>query len=484
MSPKLKSNSFRKWMVAGITIMTVIVFAATFFQAGVPATVGARPVASPSYAYNSTVYKYQWMNYTGSSGPAPMSNSTMACFEPTKEVVMFGGQSIVNMSYNNSGKVMYKNTEVFSNQTWTYESGTWSKLTTQSSIPQMAGSSTAYYPRGDSIVLFGGINNGTYFNQTWIFTGLTWTPLKGLTLAPSPRAFTTMAYSPILRGIVLFGGMTAKGYSNSTWLFKDNSWSRLKVNGTAPMAMEGMAASPLPNGNILYYGGYNGKYSNYTYVLNTTSMKWMNISSSNSPPAMAFASLDYFKFNNFTLLYGGVMSNGMPSNSTYIFNSMAEWVNLHIASPSPEYGQAISTYGANNTIVMFGGTMNNTISGYENMTYQFQNNTYNWVLFNENGLPNGSKWGIELGNMYNNTTGEFVGFLVMTGTYNYTVFAPSGYETSSSSGNVTMYFSELQENVGFSKIPGLLYYSYGAIGGIIIVILALVGSEAYRKIMK
>jgi hypothetical protein len=424
------------------------------------------------------------MNDTSVVGPMPVSNGTMSCFVPSEEVVLFGGQTVMNLSVNKSGKKTFEMVNAYSNQTWLYQSGQWSRLTSQSSIPQMAGSSSSYYPRGESIVLFGGENNGTLFNYTWIFTGLTWTPLKGLTTVPSARAFSAMAYSANIKGIILFGGKTASGYSNSTWLFRDNSWSKITTKGDVPPAMEGAAMSQLPDGNLLLYGGYNGSYSNSTYILNTTTDKWSKVDTTITPPALAFSSLNYFSFNDFTLLYGGVTGNGKASNATYMFNSADQWQELHIKTPSAEYGQSLSVYSANNTVVLFGGAFNSTYSGYTNDTYQFQNNSYNWVIFNESGLPSGLKWGIQLGNSYNNTTGNFVGFMLMTGTYDYNITAPAGYQTSSPSGNLTMYFSELQESVTFSKIPGLLYYSYGAIAGIVIVILAMAGAEVYRKITK
>lgn len=484
MSHKLNRSKINKFLVGTVTVLTVIVFAFSSLSSGVPVSGQHGISATPQYQYNRTVYKYQWMNDTSVVGPMSVSNGTMSCFIPSQEVVLFGGQTMLNLSFNKSGKNTFQVVKAYSNQTWVYQSGQWSRLTSQSSIPQMAGSASAYYPRGESIVLFGGENNGTFFNYTWIFTGLTWTPLKGLTLAPSARAFSSMAYSANLRGIVLFGGKTSSGYSNSTWLFKDNAWARLTTKGNVPPAMEGTSMSQLPDGNILLYGGYNGSYSNTTYILNTTSMIWSKLDTSFSPPALAFSSLNYFKSNNFTLLYGGIGANGMPLNTTYIYTSQGQWETLHISTPSAKYGQAMSVYSANDTIVLFGGTYNSSMAGYTNYTYQFQNNSYNWIIFTESGLPSGLKWGMQLGNSYNNTTSDQVGFLVMTGTYNYNITVPSGYETSTPSGNVTMYFSELTESVTFSKIPGLLYYSYGAIAGIVIVILALIGSEVYRKIIK
>lgn len=154
---------------------------------------------------------------------------------------------------------------------------------------------------------------------------------------------------------------------------------------------------------------------------------------------------------------------------------------MNINSPSPAYGQSMSVLEANDTIVLYGGLSTNN-NEYINYTYQFQNNTYNWVEFQESGLPGNSTWGITLNSKTVKTTSNEVEFLLMAGTYGYTTIAPSGY--TGQSGNITMYASFITQSISFSKIPSFFYYTYGLIAGIVIVILAYIGSMVYRKILK
>ena len=475
------SGIYLKIVTAAIAVVMIVSFSLAIYTS-TPSITSSGSVNAPFISYSQPVLKDQWINYSTSTGPAPMSNSTMSCFEPSSEVILFGGEYMANVTSGTGKNVTYKNVMEYSNSTWAYSSGVWSSVKTGSSIPQMAGSASAYDAPAKSVVLFGGENNTTLYNQTWIYTGFTWTPLK-LAVAPSARVDASMAYSSALNGVVLFGGQTSTGYSNSTWIFKGGAWQKLSGAGIIP-AMSGSALGSTGNGNLVLYGGFNGTaYSSATYIFNVGSMKWSKIVESVSPPALAFAHLNYFSYNNVTVLFGGVSSTGTPYSGTWIFNNTSSWDNIWATAPYAAYGQAMTHYSANNTIVLFGGTESNAVSEYNNYTFQFMNNTFNWVLFKETGLPANSTWGVKVGSSYNNTTSSAVGFLVLQGTYNYTVFSPSGYQASTGT-NFTMYFSETNVSISFSKTPGLLYYSYGAIAGIAIVILALVGEVVYRKIFK
>ena len=478
MNSKVSRNSL-KILTAAVTLAMMFSFSMAFLSQD---SFSSSATSSPFVSYSQPVLKDQWVNYTTSTGPAPMSNATMSCFGPSSQVILFGGQYLSNVTSGKGANATYNLENVYSNATWAYETGAWKEVATGSSIPKMSGSSSAYSSSSKEVILFGGINNGTLFNGTWSYTGYTWTQLR-TPVTPSARYDASMTYSSSLGAVLLFGGKTANGYSNSTWIFKNGTWSNLTSAGNMPH-LAGAALGTMGNGNLVMFGGFNGtSYSSSTYIFNGTSKKWSKDAVTTAPPALAFAHMNYFTFNNNTVLFGGVSSSGTPYGSTWIFNNQGNWTESTASAPYTAYGQTMTDYGANNTIVLFGGAQSNTTSGYNNYTFQFQNNTYNWVLFNENGLPANSTWGVQIGNSFNNTTSSQVGFLVEQGTYNYTILSPAGYQASSGT-NFTMYFSETNVTVSFSTIPGLLYYSYGAIAGVIIVILALVGEVVYRKIFK
>ena len=100
------SNGIMKFVVIAISLLTVMVFAFTF--SGTPSISNGKAITvTPSVVQNSTVYKYQWMNDTSSVAPQPVSNSTMACFTPNSEVVMFGGMTVVNETIVNGKSTSY-----------------------------------------------------------------------------------------------------------------------------------------------------------------------------------------------------------------------------------------------------------------------------------------------------------------------------------------------------------------------------------------
>ena len=62
------------------------------------------------------------------------------------------------------------------NSTWEFKNNVWSKISTTGAIPSMEGSSMVSLSNGN-LLLYGGYNNNSYSNQTWILntTTLHWT---------------------------------------------------------------------------------------------------------------------------------------------------------------------------------------------------------------------------------------------------------------------------------------------------------------------
>ena len=75
------------------------------------------------------------------------------------------------------------------------------------------------------LILFGGQNGGTRYNDTWKWTGSAWSQIDdagdpGCTIActssPSGRYIPAAAYDPATTQVVLFGGNNGN-YLNDTW---------------------------------------------------------------------------------------------------------------------------------------------------------------------------------------------------------------------------------------------------------------------------
>ena len=103
--------------------------------------------------------------------------------------------------------------------TWTYNGKTW---TLQSPLVQpvwVYGSSAAFNPRVQAVVLFGGGSSGVDQNSTWAWDRggrANWIRLPAVQ-SPPAREGAGMAYDAALHRVILFGGQDNSEYFNDTW---------------------------------------------------------------------------------------------------------------------------------------------------------------------------------------------------------------------------------------------------------------------------
>lgn len=150
-----------------------------------------------------------------------------AAYFPTDgSVVLFGGSPQVQG-------------DPWRNDTWIYTGGSWSKgPVAPSGLTPRGGAAMAYDPAIDKIVLFGGQGSAWPPNaDTWLFDGSTWTQGPAAPAGMGGRAGAGMAYDPDTGKIVLLGGSGTQPY-NDTWLFDGSTWTK---GPAAPAGMQNRA---------------------------------------------------------------------------------------------------------------------------------------------------------------------------------------------------------------------------------------------------
>ena len=76
------------------------------------------------------------------------------------------------------------------------------------------------------MLLFGGANAATQFNDLWRRSGSSWTQVM-TSGAPPTRTEANMAYDATRRTIVLFGGDGANGFwLGDTWTWNGSAWTQ------------------------------------------------------------------------------------------------------------------------------------------------------------------------------------------------------------------------------------------------------------------
>ena len=141
-------------------------------------------------------------------------------------------------------------------------------------------------------------------------------PITGI--PPSPRYDSSMVYSPSTLSLVLFGGYNDLTYFNEIWLFNisSSSWSSyfplsLSVPGNSyedPRSNSGFFLHPTDSNLIYMYGGISayGPLSDlWTY--NTATHTWSYLLTFDSFYPLKYNSYTAFRYNavDYFCIYGG-----------------------------------------------------------------------------------------------------------------------------------------------------------------------------------
>lgn len=199
-----------------------------------------------------------WTNrtVTGPGEPAPRWGGGLAFDPQDNYVVLFGGSSA-------SGTPV--------GDTWSYHAGSWTNETRGGSSPLPRDQAMMSWDDGDQeVVLMDGIAaNGTLLNDTWSFQGGQWSDLSTQVGAlPPARSLAMLTYDGAAQELLLFGGATFSGHLNDSWTFTNNHWNRLVLSGTLPRARGATAAmedtiswtsrGPVTLPYLMFFGGdYN-----------------------------------------------------------------------------------------------------------------------------------------------------------------------------------------------------------------------------------
>ncbi|MBI5481815.1 MAG: hypothetical protein HY906_23365, partial [Deltaproteobacteria bacterium] len=148
--------------------------------------------------------------------------------------------------------------------TWEWDGTSWAKVASDLP-PGRVGAAMAYDAARGQAVLFGGDVSGTgEANDTWLWTGTVWLeacllPPCNLT-KPAARAGHAVAYDPVDQTVVLFGGESGGVLRDDTWAWTGSSWSPVctaspPCSGLPPARKNHAMAHDPVNGLVISFGG-------------------------------------------------------------------------------------------------------------------------------------------------------------------------------------------------------------------------------------
>lgn len=280
---------------------------------------------------NSPTANATWLFHAGNWTPVhsklepPARQRFAMAYDPTStEVVLFGGETYISPR------------TVALDDTWTFAHGNWTNATPARSPPGLEASAMAADPADNGVLLFGGDDTISGYNQTWVFALGTWTEASP-TVAPSPRISPAMVFDSSLDELLLFGGIGTPGAFGDTWAYSGGSWTKLP--GAGPRADLGSAFFDDPSENCaILTGGYN---SQATPAIENRSWAYGHpiVATASTPPAYANISTP--------IEFDASASGGIPPYK--ITWSFGDGSNATVASPTPLTHQTNHSYVANGT---------------------------------------------------------------------------------------------------------------------------------------
>jgi hypothetical protein len=181
----------------------------------------------------------------GATAPSARSGHTMAFDSTRNKVVLFGGQVISGAS----------------STTWEFSGGVWVSVSlSPPNAPSMRfGHAMVFDASRGKIVLFGGYDGTSHFQDTWEYDGVSWNRLSITGTPPSARDGHAMAYDAARQKVVLFGGRVNATRFQDTWELSGNTWTQVATAGTPPAARDGHTmVFDSASGKTVLFGGYNG----------------------------------------------------------------------------------------------------------------------------------------------------------------------------------------------------------------------------------
>ncbi len=296
---------------------------------------GAAPAvhAAPAPSYLGSAPS--WDQYVSATG-APMSfaNGTF----------VFAG--------NQAGDLLYGGITLsgYSNQTWLFTGAPgypdWG-LRYETSPAAREGAVSVSAPTLGGALYFGGRNNTTTFDDTWLFSGtaLTWQELAPAR-SPPPVAFAAAAWSNRPSGVMLFGGESASGQAlNTTWFYANGTWTQQTLTPSPPARWGASLVYDPADSTDYLFGGTNGTsvLGDFWALHNGT---WSEITGVPGPSPRAFVAATTTG-GGYPLLYGGAGPQGTLGDTWMYLPQNHTWENLTplfapgAPAPSPAAGASL-----------------------------------------------------------------------------------------------------------------------------------------------
>ncbi|TMD06014.1 MAG: hypothetical protein E6J01_08655 [Chloroflexi bacterium] len=183
------------------------------------ATVTLLPACGPRAGVNDAA---------GPIGPSPRANAALAYDATRGKLVLFGGGAATWLG-----------------DTWTWDGRAWQQESPALSPSPRGAAAMAYDPTSGLVVLFGGISGGSGATDTWVWNGTTWTQLHPSATPPATFGRAFMNFDPVSQHLILLTDPDQAGTPrDETWEWTGATWTLIDSHGPIGEGPGGLDQNP------------------------------------------------------------------------------------------------------------------------------------------------------------------------------------------------------------------------------------------------
>jgi hypothetical protein len=453
--PGALARTTRPLAVAGWLVLSVVLASGAAPTASAPGPAAAAslaPAGLPSDAHPQAL-TLTWTNLslTSAQQPPPRNDGNTAWDAGDGYSLLFGGV------YPNETLLR----DVLYNDTWSFLGGKWTNQSAAGPRPsERQGAGLVYDPASNEVVLFGG---ATYFdhleNDTWTYSDGVWTNITSeiTGASPPPSLWFSMAYDPAISAVLLFGGSNYTSgedhdYGNDTWEFSGHTWTHLTPSVLPPGRYAQEMVWDAADNEMVMFGGM-GPSTVYNDTWTYSDGDWSPVTVSVHPSPHSGYGLAYDSAAGKVVLYGG-NSEGSDFYSTWLFSGGA-WTQynttVYPTNPQSTYGQLDYDVTDNEVVDLNEPVGMGAVSTWALTISSSTVTPTNYpITFQETGLPSSTSWGVSLEGSVNSSTTSTVGFTDPNGTYSFYLPPVTGYTATPSSGSVNVSGKPVVEEITFT----------------------------------
>lgn len=265
----------------------------------------------------------------------------------------------------------------------------------------------AYDSRRNRIVLFGGSDGRSYFNDTWALRlgdRPSWNRLETAGDPPPPRRLAEAIYDPLRDRLIVFGGFDGTLY-NDLWelTFADiPTWKQIHPHGVslAPRAGHAMIYSSRDD-RIIVFGGYDGvsapdfRRNDLWSLKLSTPPQWHELHPGGDlPAARSSHSMVYDPEHDQAFVFGGTAPEFLDDILVLSLKGNGRWEELAPAGdrPGPREEQSLAYDPRRDRVVLHGG-YDSSLLPHGDVWELSPERPPVWRRLFPTGTPPGPRWG-------------------------------------------------------------------------------------------